>query len=474
MEYVNKKFYVADCIMAAVGTVKKADYRAHPFERIVAYDNVWNNICSGFISYAKGLSNPEEYATKKNYIDHHLKKVGRDVLTEAEIGAIDLLFSQMNMADFVDPVELSERLQTAKKKILLKNSLEKLTTTDKFMSEDSITWSDKYTQDLLDEVEETITMFQTDEEGLNLLFSKDLGDYYEKKLEERLAGKQRTFGWKVIDDMIPEGPIDGHGGLVIGSTGMGKSTLALNMFKHGVEADIPSCFCPIEMGIDNTIDRYVSNDTMIDFKKLSKLSREDYETLKPKIKKSMIDLESHPNVAICATADINLKKLEQLIKQFQAQITLEDKYFMLYIDLLSMISEFYEVEGSMAQGVEKAINKISILSKKYGFSWVAVLQVGRQAEMDKVTDAESIERLKPSRSSIKNSNAYLERARWCLSIFRPKYFAKAYLEPEEYEDMQDIAEVNLLKYNDGELCKKYFTYDGPIFKMEEYEGGFQG
>ena len=99
------------------------------------------------------------------------------------------------------------------------------------------------------------------------------------------------------------------------------------------------------------------------------------------------------------------------------------------------------------------------------FHWIGVVQLNRSVESDKVHSVQAIDKLKPTRSSIKNSSALLERARWAITIFRKRYFADLYLTKEEASTIEDIAEIQLMKANDEAIGRRYMTFDGKTFKM---------
>ena len=139
-------------------------------------------------------------------------------------------------------------------------------------------------------------------------------------------------------------------------------------------------------------------------------------------------------------------------------------------DLLSMIKDFMIVDKSgvnFAQGIEVAINVLNAMAKELGFHYIAVLQMNRKSEDGRIDDLKDIEKFRPSRSQIKNSGAFLERVRYALTLFRPKYYAEAYLEDASlYEDMQDICHVSLLKQNQGKVSSSLrYLFDGETMNM---------
>lgn len=467
--YKSKKEYLTDCIIATIGSMSDENYKILPFEDVLPNKEYWSNICKSFILYSKNIKDTK-YLTKINFIEKFLNNSSRKVLTDDENNFIDLIYEQKNNLEnnLKDPEELFKNLENTKKKIQLKESLQFITNTDSYKDSDPITWTDDYCKELLENTENLINQYEVDSKSGNLLYAENIEDYYNNKIEERSKGKTYSFHWKPLDDLIPEGPTPGHGGTISGSTGMGKSALALNLADHLIDADIPVLMLPIEMGEENTIDRLISLRTKIPYSDLLKMKPDEYESVKNLINNELTRLKVHNRFAICTDADISLRKLETIIKKFQSSL-LEDKYCVVIIDLLTMIKEFYATEGNLAQTIEKAINHLDILSKKLGFHYIGIVQLNRTVEQDKVLSVQSIEKLKPTRSSIKNSNALLERARWNLSIFRPKYFADLYLSEEESEVIQDVAEISLMKANNSNVGKVYMDYDGTTFSLTERE-----
>ena len=191
--------------------------------------------------------------------------------------------------------------------------------------------------------------------------------------------------------------------------------------------------------------------------------------------KEAIDLEAEQlkkvgnRFAISENPNMSLHDLKQEIRKFQIQIG--QTYCIVIIDLLTMIKDFSSVHNGLglAQEIELAINKLNAMSKELGFHYIGVVQLNRTVESDKVIDLDDINKLRPTRSSIKNSGALLERARWCISLFRPKYYADTYLEKEDAEQLDDIVEIGLLKANNSQTGKKFMMFDGNTFSLTQVE-----
>lgn len=485
MYYRSRKDFVADSIIAATGSLLDEDYKSRDFESLIGLETPEQSICCNFINFVKSIDSQkiQQYVTKPNFIDYILHKKGNNpVLSDRENEVINVLFErieynkQNNNSELKEPNQLYTQLSNARKKIDLANTLNGLSENDKF-SQDAITWDDEYCKELQKSLDDAISSYD-EEKNNNLYFGEDLSDYYHQKVEERKNGEEYSFHNKVFDSLITEGPTPGHGGIIGGSTGMGKSALCLNVINDLINADVPVIYFPIEMGMENTIDRLAAIRTGLPFKYITKIGKQDnpINEMEYQLLKEIDSLKVHPNFAIVDDANITMKKLENYIKQFQAKLP-GKKYCIVFIDLLLMIKEFYDDGSNMAQMIERAINKLDILAKRLGVHWVGVVQLNRTIESDKVLTEQSIDKLRPTRASIKNSSALLERARWAITIFRKKYFAELYLSEEEASGIEDIAEIQLMKANDEAIGRRYMTFDAQSFKLTEnldYNKSFNG
>lgn len=481
MSFESRKDFIAGCITAAAGTLLEADYSARDFEYLIGYETAEQAICSQFITFVKSMS-PEkalQYATRTNFNDYVLSRKSSDAFTDIENAAIDLIYSQIefnksnNNEGLKEPGLLYKNIANARKKLNLANSIKDITEREAFKG-DPVSWDDRYADELQKSFADALDSDDVNEEE-QVLFADDVANYYKETLDNRENGETYEFHNPVFDSLITEGPTPGHGGIIGGSTGMGKSALCLNLVNDLINADVPVMYFPIEMGVTNTIDRLAAMRLKMNFKDIARIGRPD---VPPEVRQAaeaeINKLRAHPNFALVRDPNITLRKLRKYIKQFLAKLP-GRKYCIVIIDLLTMISEFYADEGNLAQMIEKAVNKLDILAKELNVHWIGVVQLNRSVEADKVTSVQAIDKLRPTRSAIKNSNALLERARWSITIFRKRYFADLYLTEEEAAGIDDIAEIQLMKANDEAIGRRYMNFDGPSFCMtynEDYGKSF--
>jgi hypothetical protein len=84
---------------------------------------------------------------------------------------------------------------------------------------------------------------------------------------------------------------------------------------------------------------------------------------------------------------------------------------------------------------------------------IGTLQLTREVEKTSVSNWDDLDKLRPSRATIKNAGAFLERSRYVITSFRKKMYAELFLEEDEYKNKIDEIEVSIVKQNNGEIGK---------------------
>lgn len=303
--------------------------------------------------------------------------------------------------------------------------------------------------------------------------AEELAKDYKEIFDERRNGKKYKFYDPLLDKLITYGPAPGGGGLIAAATGMGKSAYCLGIIDRLKKAGIPTMYYSMEMGKADTMDRFVSKNTGIPLETIVNPPDQDtWESIKKKIDEFLREFSKDKNFRFSECASLTLNNIRQDIMKFQQE--LGQQYLVVVFDLLSMIKDFMVTDSqgvNFAQGIEVAINVLNAMAKELGFHYIAVLQMNRKSEEGKIDDLKDIEKFRPSRTQIKNSGAFLERVRYALTLFRPKYYAEAYLEDESlYEGMTDICHVSLLKQNQGKVSSGLkYLFEGEIMNMTPLE-----
>jgi replicative DNA helicase len=223
------------------------------------------------------------------------------------------------------------------------------------------------------------------------------------------------------------------------------------------------------MGAVSTMDRLLAMRLNIPVNMIvNPSSPENFDSCKQTIETERQTLIENKVFRFCENPRLHIKDIQSRIAKFQADIG--QKYCIVAIDLITMIQEFVTTKNgtNSAFQIEVAINEMNALAKEMDVHIIGVAQLNRTVESDKIHDIEDLEKFRPTRNSIKNSGALLERTRYCLGLFRPKYYAETYL-GESFKDeiamMADEVFIYLLKQNMGEVGRYKMLFAPDICKM---------
>jgi replicative DNA helicase len=291
-------------------------------------------------------------------------------------------------------------------------------------------------------------------------------EVYEEEAKERAKGKKYRFNNQAFDKIVPQGPTPGNGGLIVAGTGQGKSAVALNLINNLVDSDVPCFYFSLEMGKMDTMDRWLSLRTKIPFSTIVNPSAEDYISVREAIDKERKAMVKRDFFRFSESASLSLMDCRREIQKFMTETGVG--YCVVVFDLLSMVRDFYRISDgtNFAQVAEIGINRLNAIAKELNFHWIGILQLNRGAEDTRISDIKDIEHTRPQRNHIKNANAYLERARWAVSVWRPKFFAEAYLEPGTHDDLEDIVHIDSLKASNSAIEHDKMMFDGTTFSCD--------
>jgi len=294
-------------------------------------------------------------------------------------------------------------------------------------------------------------------------------DNYNKDLNARKKGKQYYFYNFIFDELILSGPQPGEIGIIASASGSGKSTLCLNLVNSLIDVNIPCMYFSLEMSSTTTMDRLLSKRLEIKYSDIvAPQDQGQFEDLCSLIESERLNLIQNTKFRFSEDPSMSLSDLRKYIKKFQAEIG--QNYCIIVLDLLSMITDFTRMKNGMnfAQVIEVAVNQLSALSKELNIHIVGVLQLNRSSEADKKChDLKDLQQFRPNRSQIKNAHGWVERCRYAITTFREKMYAELYLQPEQYENMIDIIECQVVKGNNFKLGKTVKgIFNGEYFTIE--------
>lgn len=300
------------------------------------------------------------------------------------------------------------------------------------------------------------------------LTTKEWTDMYIESYKKRKDGKQYWFNEPVLDKIVVDGPIPETGGIIAAQSGMGKSTFVLNLVSKLIDSGIPCMYFSLEMGQESTMDRLLASRLQIPYSDIvNPPDPETFYTIYQRVLEEKKKLEMNRNFRFSENPDISINDLKKEIKKFQNEIG--QQYCIVILDLITMVKDFCiggSSGASLATTIEMAINKMNALSKELKIHYIGTAQLNRTGESATVTDIEDIEKLRPSRHQIKNSGALLERCRYAVSLFRPKFYIDQNFPDDPVAQAEDdVVEVQLLKQSNGE-CKRYKElFNGQCFTV---------
>lgn len=297
-----------------------------------------------------------------------------------------------------------------------------------------------------------------------------IGQRYHGTLVSRKLGESYSYGDYLIDKLIPTGAAPGLITTVFGSTGMGKSMFALNLFSKQINKRIPCMYITLEMDEITTMDRLIALRQRIPYTTL--LMRDSGDSIEDMMNPDYV-------IELCDKEIRNLKKYEDRFYLVdEPSLSLDDleglvmdakkrmgvDYLICTIDLWTMLHGV----TSKATDIEDAVNRTSELAKRQHIHIINVVQANREADKKSVSSIENLDSLKiRTVNAIKNSGAIGERSRAVLSVFRPKHYAEMlFPDDPQLEYMDDVFEVSLVKANNGKVggTVKYL-YDAECFRL---------
>lgn len=300
---------------------------------------------------------------------------------------------------------------------------------------------------------------------VDLLNGEKIMEKYQKSIEDRLERKtQKTYGYHCLDVLHPRPASAGEITIFAGESGSGKSILV-----QAIEAkllDRKTCVLKvsIEMGFENTIDRYMSlkhgfNVEDIQFKvqneRLLKLLLEKTRALPENLKYFILSTQPTVTFNTLETYIVSAKS-----DFFKRSVLPEDEYMVVIVDLLSMIDGF----GEDAREIEKSMNILHRIAKKHKVHVIGVVQTNEnsmRAHTRIFKKPEELNNFNLTLKDIKNGSAYKERARLVFILNRPIQLKKRYFPDmaDIWESEPDLILVDLAKSNESAFKRVRFNYD---------------
>jgi len=255
---------------------------------------------------------------------------------------------------------------------------------------------------------------------------------------------------------------------IFGKSGVGKTTVGLGILNAGINRYIPSVYDSLEMDLDLVLDKLISSRTGIPFDILMRGKDEtgdniaDY--LVDMIEAERLKIQSNRRIMLVDESSQSISDLDYEIPSWKKFMGVD--YFVLHLDLSTMLSDYGNGRDNTASQYELALNKLHSLARKHNIHIVHYVQSQRDSNAIKIEKVEDIAKFRPTLANIKNSSAFEERSRVVLGLHREKYYADRYLPDDPQTSLlSSTLEVQFLKNSMGRLPTLDFYFDGATSKI---------
>lgn len=278
-------------------------------------------------------------------------------------------------------------------------------------------------------------------------------DVLEKKCDGELESNIISTGLNDLDKLLNGGLRFQHFDVLAARPAMGKTSLAVQFAVNAVlRQNMSSLIFSIEMSKEEIMDKMISNEAKIPYRKISEgdMEAQDWET--------MIDFSNRilnkndPNKAGIFVDDVT-KDLHRMVAIIRRCVRKYNVKFVLidYLQLISIAGKF----GTRDEQLGYAVNLLAYTAKTLNINILALSQLNRGVE--------SRETKRPSLSDLRESGN-IEQAAWrVISIYRDDYY-------NQNSQEKGIAELAVLKgkiSNTGKV-QVYFDKDCTRFSNLAY------
>jgi len=276
---------------------------------------------------------------------------------------------------------------------------------------------------------------------------------FEMEVIERLKNNNYSMGCGYLSKYIKLGLAPKFITTIFASSGLAKSSFALYLQNKFIIKKMPSCYFSLENDNYITYNRLLSmrrNINLDDYiDKENGITSDLHEILNEEAKK----LENINTFYFVEEPIMSKLQLEKHITDCKKRLNTD--YLIVTIDLVSMLSDW----GVEANDIQESMDYLHYLARYLNVHFILVVQANRASDNFKPSKIQDLQRLRPTVNTLKSSNAYRERSRVVMGLFRLKYYMQMYF-PEDplLEITDDILEVSILKQNAGGLHTLKYLY----------------
>ena len=239
--------------------------------------------------------------------------------------------------------------------------------------------------------------------------------------------------------------------LIAARPAMGKSAFALNIATNAaVRANVPVVIFSLEMPKEQTVNRILCSEAMVDSNKVrtGKLEEDDWTKLA-----GSIGPLSDAEIYIDDTPGISVMEIRAKCRKLK----LEKNIGMVVIDYLQLVQGSNRRNGSREQEISEISRSLKILAKELNVPVIALSQLSRAVEQRPDH--------RPMLSDLRESGAIEQDADIVMFLYRDDYYNKD-------SEKKDIAEVIIAKHRGGSLGTIELLWLGNYTKFVNLEKRF--
>lgn len=298
-------------------------------------------------------------------------------------------------------------------------------------------------------------------------------EYWEIIQQRNDETRKRSCGYSDIDAIWTRPIAAGEISIWFGLKGSGKTAMVKAMENMMTFQKIPVFSVNPEMGLESIWDRMVAQRANLDMKEMQGPNFD--QRVLSKIEQALFGprgIKTDPYYILNFEPLLSLSDLEALIRKAIRIFTErnvfheKEKFFVLTLDLLSMLSDLDEGDP---RTIQKVMNQLSALAKRYRIHIMGVVQANEnklRAAGKMFKKPEEIDFYRPNLEDIYGGDAYAGRARFVCSLHRPRFMKERYFPDlkEKFDLEDDILRVHVIKQNDGNVGLVNLLY-GENFKI---------
>lgn len=224
-------------------------------------------------------------------------------------------------------------------------------------------------------------------------------------LDYETQGKNITPTYYPSIDSLIDGLQGGNYMILAGSTGMGKTVMALNialsMAKHGKKI----LYFSMEMTPEELISRIIANEANISAQNLRNYKMEQPEVLRyTDYITSQKFNELQNNIIIPKINDISISKIEEIVRNNQSDV--------IFIDYLGLIKS--DLKTSIYEQVSDISRRLKLLALETKKPFIILHQLNR--------DVKNRQDKHPTLSDLRDSGKIEQDADFITFVYRPAYY----------------------------------------------------